>query len=246
MNYLDSLAMELGSETAEQARRNEVLAATPWAPTPTTTVPYQAANRVLVIATADLAEDIEAKIDPGLRPFVALLSDKTGVALKSNAWHCETLAVSGHLGQFDAHIGPDTESPDNRLGAILGLGEDAFDQVLDCAPAPHIEAAIKPPGYYHIGPEAENLDQVLEEMAMMVGEFEKPRYFNYNPDICAHGRSGIEGCRRCIDACPTEAIISIGETIEVNPHLCQGGGTCAASCPTGAIQFVYPKTIEHP
>ncbi|MGI9319154.1 MAG: 4Fe-4S binding protein, partial [bacterium] len=44
--------------------------------------------------------------------------------------------------------------------------------------------------------------------------------------------------------CPTDAIISIGEQIEVNAHLCQGGGSCASSCPSGAISYLYPKAEE--
>ena len=118
-----------------------------------------------------------------------------------------------------------------------------FDQVLDCSKDPLISAAIKPPGYYH-GHNPELRDGFLASIPEMIGEFEKPKYFNYNPDICAHGRSGISGCTRCLDACPTDAIISLGETIEVNPHLCQGGGSCTAGCPTGAISYLYPKPDE--
>ena len=72
---------------------------------------------------------------------------------------------------------------------------------------------------------------LLEVLPQMRGQFEKPKYFNYNPEICAHGRSGKRGCtvhRRM----PGEAIVSIGETVAVNPYLCQGGG-CATVCPAG-------------
>ena len=43
-----------------------------------------------------------------------------------------------------------------------------------------------------------------------------------------------------MDACPADAIGSLAERIDVNPHLCQGGGVCAAVCPTGAMAYAYP------
>lgn len=102
--------------------------------------------------------------------------------------------------------------------------------------------SIVPSPYF--GDNQTALDLALESIPELIGEFEKPKYFSYDPGICAHGRSGIPGCTRCIEACPTDAIISIGETIEVNPHLCQGGGSCTASCPTGAITYNYPQANE--
>ena len=132
----------------------------------------------------------------------------------------------------------------NNLGLLFNIANGLFDQVIDCSPAPLINAAIKPPGYYHVGVDDASLDGAIEQLSQLIGEFEKPRYFNYNPDICAHGSSGIRGCTRCIDACPTQAIISIGNKIEVNPYLCQGGGSCASSCPSGAISYTYPKAEE--
>ena len=46
----------------------------------------------------------------------------------------------------------------------------------------------------------------LLQLTDMVGEFDKPRYVDYDAKICAHSRSGIVGCTRCIDNCPTSAI----------------------------------------
>jgi ferredoxin len=33
----------------------------------------------------------------------------------------------------------------------------------------------------------------------------------------------------------------VGERIQVDPHLCQGGGSCATACPSGAITYAYPR-----
>src|SRR6476619_3295473 len=37
----------------------------------------------------------------------------------------------------------------------------------------------------------------------LVGGFDKPRYVNFDAELCAHSRSRIVGCHRCLDLCPT-------------------------------------------
>ncbi|HXK57327.1 MAG TPA: 4Fe-4S binding protein, partial [Gammaproteobacteria bacterium] len=75
----------------------------------------------------------------------------------------------------------------------------------------------------------------------LTGTFDKPEYFHYDPDCCAHARNGVTACTRCIDACPAQAIHSLLERVEVDPYLCQGGGVCATVCPSGAIGYAYPR-----
>jgi ferredoxin len=77
-----------------------------------------------------------------------------------------------------------------------------------------------------------------------VGEFEKPKYFNYKANICAHGRNKKTACTQCIDVCSTKAIRSVGERIEVTPQLCMGCGACSTVCPSGALTYVYPTVPD--
>jgi len=113
--------------------------------------------------------------------------------------------------------------------------------VLDLGDTPLIDRPVLPVGYYSVpGGNPAALSRALEEIPTLVGEFDKPRFFHYDASICAHGRSGIQACTRCIDSCPTLAIRSAGEHIEVDPYLCQGAGSCATACPTGAITYGYP------
>ena len=146
--------------------------------------------------------------------------------------------LAGHLGRFRVQL----ESPaaTTALQVRTGKTEGHFDLVLDLSSPPLLRSEILPPGYYAPA-DAAALQRALQELPTLVGEFEKPRYFHYNASICAHGRSAITACTRCLDSCPTDAIISIGDSIQVDPKLCQGAGSCATVCPTGAISYGYPQ-----
>jgi ferredoxin len=147
--------------------------------------------------------------------------------------------VRGALGDFDVALV--AAGATQKLGGLLTPAVDRFDLVVDLQPTPMLRQAMLPLGYYAPGPDTSAREALLEVLPQMRGQFEKPKYFNYNPEICAHGRSGKRGCTLCIDVCPAEAIVSIGETVMVNPYLCQGGGGCATVCPSGAMTYAYPR-----
>lgn len=152
-------------------------------------------------------------------------------------------AIKGYLGHFDLIL--ETPREQTTLSNILGPGRSRIDIILNLSNADLISSEIKPPGYYAVDANNGRLQPVLDEIPGLIGNFEKPQYFFYDPDICAHSRSHITACTRCIDTCPTDAITSIGETISVNANLCQGAGSCATACPTGAITYVYPRLSDN-
>jgi len=147
--------------------------------------------------------------------------------------------IRGALGNFEITL---FSAPTNRnLGTLVTPATERFDLVVDLGTPPLLRQAMLPLGYSAPGLDPIKRAALLGSLPQMQGEFEKPQYFNYNPEICAHGRSGKRGCTLCIDLCPAEAIVSIGGTVQVNPFLCQGGGACATACPSGAMTYAYPK-----
>jgi len=116
--------------------------------------------------------------------------------------------------------------------------KESFDLVLDLSRQPLIRLPQLPQGY--LAPGDDPLEQALaaRELTALVGEFEKPRFFQYKQKLCAHSRSGKQGCNLCIDVCSSGAIQSDGDGVKVEPHL------CATVCPSGAMTYAYPKAAD--
>jgi len=122
--------------------------------------------------------------------------------------------------------------------------KDAFDLVLDLSREPLVRLPELPQGYF--APGDDPLEQALaaQKLAGLVGEFEKPKFFQYREKICAHSRSGKQGCNACIDVCSSGAISAAGDHVKIESHLCAGCGGCATVCPSGAMTYVYPKVPD--
>lgn len=127
---------------------------------------------------------------------------------------------------------------------------EAFDMVLDLGAQPLIRLHAPPQGYFALnasqGLASPGLLPMVVKLRDMVGEFEKPKFFNYKQKICAHSRNETVGCNACIDVCSAGAVKSEKnrQQIVVNPNLCVGCGACTTVCPTGALTYAYPRASE--
>ena len=214
----------------------------------TAVIEYSSAGRVVIIGEAAWANRLAADLMPPLEPVAIVDPAAAGAPLTEEPHTAAILAASalnveGHLGAFEILL-RDAEGAEYRLRELLSPRDAPIDLVLDLRDPPGLAAEIPPPGYFAPGREAAAVQSAIGAMQQLVGVFEKPRYFRYDSAICVHARNGIEVCNRCIDACPTLAIRSVGEAVAVDPYLCQGGGSCAAVCPTSAMQHVYPPLAD--
>ncbi|MEZ5644359.1 MAG: 4Fe-4S binding protein [Burkholderiaceae bacterium] len=125
---------------------------------------------------------------------------------------------------------------------------EQFDLVLDLRATPAFTQHALPQGYVHLPPSADAMERAraLAQLRDLVGEFEKPRFFNYKAQLCAHGRNARVGCDACIQVCSASAITSDlkRNQVVVNPNLCVGCGTCTTVCPTGALGYAYPRAPD--
>ena len=183
---------------------------------PTSQIGYQSAGKIIALGDSDALQRCD-ELPDGLE-----LTRVDGGAI--------SVEIDGYLGRFVVRVGHAQEQFTTYQG----------DAVLDLNAEPLLRRELPPPGYFHAPARDWDAAAVAAELENLVGEFDKPKFFDYDAAICAHSVNGNEVCRRCIDACPAEAIQSIGEMIEVNPYLCQGGGSCATVCPSGAIRYLYP------
>ena len=155
--------------------------------------------------------------------------------------HRDCVRVCGAAGAIDFERAPQMFS-------------EKFDLVLDLSEAPIITLHQPPQGYFHAADDGALMDAVLQ-LRENVGEFEKPKFFQYKQKICAHSRNEKIGCTACIDVCSAQAIRSDasmrgkagGATLAgilVEPHLCVGCGACATVCPSGALSYATPRPDE--
>ncbi len=161
---------------------------------------------------------------------------------------------------------------------------EVVDMVLDLREQPAFAMHQPPQGYFHVagmaagdedagvgGGAHRRLVEAVLQLREMTGEFEKPRFFQYRPKLCAHSRNQQIGCTACIDICSAQAIRSDatlkgkltgksrgampgapapgapagqGGGIVVEPHLCVGCGACTTVCPSGALTFGYPSPVD--
>lgn len=153
----------------------------------------------------------------------------------------------GHFGAFDLTIDdyaqPHPSSRDRFVFEARRNGATSrCDLVLDLSGEPPLFSAHDlRDGYLRADPRdpAAVLRAVLAARDL-VGSFDKPRYVDFTPSLCAHSRSKLTGCHRCLDLCPTGAITPDGDHVAVNAEVCAGCGQCAAACPTGAASYALP------
>jgi len=212
---------------------------------PASTVEFLSHGRVLIVGEESGALYAAQQLDDDLVATVCVPGDS-----RPTSGTVDGLVIvrggqpqlSGSLGNFTLSFPASGDGSDPE--AIANLEEARFDLVLDLNKSPLLSREVLPPGYFAPGRDAYALEQAIAELADMRGEFEKPKYFNFDPDICAHGRRGVSGCTRCLDVCPTVAITSNGDSVQVDANLCQGFGSCASVCPTGAITYAFPGTTD--
>jgi ferredoxin len=157
-------------------------------------------------------------------------------------------AAKGHLGAFEVTIDEFAQPAPSSRG-VLAFGPASNGAVSHCdiildlsGGGPLFTAPDLRDGYLRADPgsPAAVLSAVLKARDL-VGSFDKPHYIAFRADLCAHARSKIVGCTRCLELCPAGAITPAGDHVAIDPNICAGCGQCAAACPTGAAAYTLPS-----
>jgi ferredoxin len=153
----------------------------------------------------------------------------------------------GYLGKFELAIDDyAVPQPSSRAKLAFGPSRDGAtstcDLILDLSGGqPLFPAHDLRPGYLRADPaDRAAVERAIADAANLVGTFDKPRFIHFEESLCAHSRSSITGCTRCLDLCPTGAITPNGDSVAIDAHICAGCGACASACPTGAAAYALP------
>ena len=218
------------------------------------TVSYQSQGRLLLVGPEDrirraasllpsrvaavllVTEQVRDASAPDLEAIFAATANRETLTLREPR-------LEGYLGQFQL-FGLNGQGERVALAELCfsRSSEGAaprFDLVADLGAEPLCALERPPIGYQHLADD-EKLAQQLADLCALSGTFDKPRYFRLDPEACAFTARGVPGCSRCLDVCPTDALKPIKGRIQIDPHLCQGFGSCASACPTGAIGYHQP------
>ena len=154
----------------------------------------------------------------------------------------------GYLGRFELAIDDYAlPSPSSRAKLVFGPSRDGAtstcDLILDLSGGtPLFPAHELRPGYLRADPrDRAAVERAIADAGGLVGTFDKPRFVHFEEALCAHSRSGITGCTRCLDLCPTAAITPNGNAVVIDENVCAGCGSCASACPTGAASYSLPS-----
>lgn len=223
-------------------------AAEPLPPVPI--IGFESEGVVLVYGCDERAVDAANLLKDHLDVTVLIRPPATIAPLRNSAFPVAKGAVrvaKGRLGAFEITV-DDFAQPapssrgELRFGASRNDAQSRCDIILDLSGgAPLFPAADLRDGYLRADPDdpVAVLTAVLKARDL-VGTFEKPRYIAFTEDLCAHSRSRIVGCTRCLDLCPAGAIAPGRGHVTLDAHICAGCGQCAAVCPTGAASYALP------
>jgi ferredoxin len=213
-------------------------------------VTMESAGVALILGRDQTAIDVATKLAARLDVTV-ILSSMTGImpSRKSEfpVRKGKARNAKGWLGAFEVIIdGFGEPAVSSRDGLKVSQTKDGLTSQCDIlidltGNQPLFPAHDLRAGYLRADPQSPvAVANLIFEAGDLTGTFDKPKYIDFKPDLCAHSRSKITGCTRCLDLCPTGAITPAGDHVAISAEICAGCGACAAACPTGAASYALP------
>jgi len=239
------------SEATQAGPKMAALLAAAAEPTPpVTSVQLESGGVVLVCGRDDAAVEAGQLLKDHLDVTVLIEPPATVAPPRTSDFPVAKGRVrnaQGYLGAFELTVDDFAEAAPSSRGALAfgpsrNGARSSCDIILDLTGGPaFFPAADLRDGYLRADPgnPAAMLRAVLKARDL-IGSFEKPRYVAYDATLCAHSRSKIVGCTRCLDLCPTAAITPAGDHVTIDANICAGCGQCTAACPTGAASYALP------
>lgn len=216
--------------------------------TPFEVVTLESNGVALILGKDDVALDAARALSELLDITVLLLPGSEVTPPRQTTWPVlqgRIAQAKGHLGAFELTVNAyAAAAPSSRKRLDFGPARDGAvsrcDLVIDLTGGRALFDETRP-GYFRADPrDPAAVAGLVTTAGQMVGTFDKPKFIDFTPGLCAHSRNTLTGCTRCLDLCPTGAIQPAGDTVAIDPAICAGCGQCAAACPTGAAAYALP------
>ncbi|MGE9007609.1 4Fe-4S binding protein [Leptospira interrogans] len=218
---------------------------------PISLVTMESSGVALIYGSDELAIDAAQRLADRLDITVLLSKPGDVVPRRSNEFPVLKGTIRnarGHLGAFELAVDDYAlPLPSSRAKLVFGPARNGAtstcDLILDLSGGtPLFPAHELRPGYLRADPrDRAAVERAISDAGNLVGTFDKPRFIQFEEALCAHSRSGITGCTRCLDLCPTGAITPNGKAVAIDANVCAGCGACASVCPTGAASYALPS-----
>ncbi|MBR1286306.1 4Fe-4S binding protein [Bradyrhizobium sp. AUGA SZCCT0177] len=218
---------------------------------PISLVTMESSGVALIYGSDELAIDAAQRLADRLDITVLLSKPGDVMPRRSNEFPVLKGTIRnarGHLGAFELAVDDYAlPLPSSRAKLVFGPARNGAtstcDLILDLSGAPPLFPAHElRPGYLRADPRDRGaVERAIADAGNLVGTFDKPRFIQFEEALCAHSRSGITGCTRCLDLCPTGAITPNGKAVAIDANVCAGCGACASVCPTGAASYALPS-----
>ncbi|PHS57545.1 MAG: 4Fe-4S ferredoxin [Sulfurimonas sp.] len=135
--------------------------------------------------------------------------------------------ITGHIGELHVSVNNNDKDVILNVAQIVWYDQD--------------DIAIKQSGSFD--PNETSLDEVLSTLRLNISQYEYKKFTVYDQNICQYHERREETCGRCVDVCPTVAIVKDNELkhLEFSQIDCHGCGGCVSVCPSGAIDYAPSK-----
>lgn len=132
-------------------------------------------------------------------------------------------SVEGHIGNFNVVVNDNFKDKSLNVSQIIWYNQDS--------------EVKKRSGVYD--PNNSSLQEVVETIKENIIKYKYKKYLTYDKNICQrHERRG-DVCGKCVEVCPTVAIVKDDENknLVFSDIDCMGCGGCISVCPSGALDY---------
>lgn len=183
----------------------------------------------------DLGLDLEYEKQVGVNIIIASKEDKSPLCEFLTQNHFKVLLITKALNVYGSvgklNVVTQNQGEELEIECDLFL-YDEFD-----------ESFTRQSGCYDLK-EFKDKQALLDFLQSKSPIYRYKNFINYDSSICQYAFRRELCCAKCVEICPTRAIVRLDEKMELDFSMvdCVGCGDCVSICPSGSLEFTpLPK-----